>query len=203
MSSILFIDKHLYNLDMKHAFTHDILLVNDAFSLNKELIEVANTINAYGAAQVANNEHEGYTSDTRTNSRFGVDPKLYPPLQPFIDELDKSIQKAKEIYLSYNKYMYANTNFGYDILKYEPGQYFDEHVDLIPGHACFQNRQLSILIYLNDNYIGGETFFPRQELQLKPPAGSMALFPPFYTHPHISKPIISGTKYIAVTWLYP
>jgi predicted 2-oxoglutarate/Fe(II)-dependent dioxygenase YbiX len=99
--------------------------------------------------------------------------------------------------------MYANTNFGYDILKYDEGQYFKEHVDLIPGHACFQHRQLSILVYLNDDYGGGETYFSKQELQLKPPAGSIALFPPFYTHPHTSKPITSGTKYVVVTWLYP
>ncbi len=187
---------------MKHAFTKDILLINNAFKRSKELIEIVEGIGAFQEAQVANSEKPGYVSDTRTNSSFFLNDKKYPELKPFVDELNTSLEEAQKIYLQYNKYLYANINFGYDLLKYETLQYFDEHVDLIPGHDCFKNRQLSIIIYLNDDYLGGETYFPRQELQLKPPAGSMALFPPFYTHPHTSKPVQKGTKFALVNWLY-
>lgn len=187
---------------MKHAFTRDILLINDAIAFGLDLIKEAEKIGGFQDAQVANNEKGGYISDIRTNSRFFLDGKKYPELKLYVDQLDTSLDEAKKIYASYNKYLYANLNFGYDLLKYETLQYFDEHVDLIPGHDCFKNRQLSTLFYLNDDYVGGETYFPRQEVQLKPPKGSIALFPPFYTHPHTSLPVQQGVKYVVAAWLY-
>jgi len=55
---------------------------------------------------------------------------------------------------------------------------------------------MSAVLYLNDDYEGGELHFKEQGITIKPEAGSVIIFPsvePFY---HESKEIISGNKYM-------
>jgi predicted 2-oxoglutarate/Fe(II)-dependent dioxygenase YbiX len=55
-----------------------------------------------------------------------------------------------------------------------------------------------MVLYVNDNYEGGEIYFPRFDLEVKPEAGDLVIFPSTYIYEHASKPIISGTKYAIV-----
>jgi Rps23 Pro-64 3,4-dihydroxylase Tpa1-like proline 4-hydroxylase len=86
---------------------------------------------------------------------------------------------------------------GYEINKYEVGEYYDTHIDDIPSKQF--DRILSIVIYLNDDYEGGELEFPF--LKYKPTQGSGILFPSNWMYPHKSLPVIKGTKYSLVTWI--
>jgi predicted 2-oxoglutarate/Fe(II)-dependent dioxygenase YbiX len=55
---------------------------------------------------------------------------------------------------------------------------------------------ISVVMYLNDNYEGGELYFREQGVTIKAKSGDIVIFPsktPFF---HESRPIISGTKYI-------
>jgi predicted 2-oxoglutarate/Fe(II)-dependent dioxygenase YbiX len=54
-------------------------------------------------------------------------------------------------------------------------------------------------MYLNDDYEGGELWFPYLDLTFKAEAGDIVLFPSTYIFAHAAKPVISGTKYSAVT----
>jgi hypothetical protein len=47
-----------------------------------------------------------------------------------------------------------------------------------------QIRNIALVIGLNDDYDGGEFFFPNHEVKHKLKKGSVILFPPFWTHPH-------------------
>ena len=40
-----------------------------------------------------------------------------------------------------------------------------------------------------------------EDLKVKPKAGSLIVFPPYYTHAHRGNPLIKGNKYIINTWL--
>ena len=60
---------------------------------------------------------------------------------------------------------------------------------------------LSSVGYLNDNYEGGELFFDKLNLKIKPKAGDLYLFPSAYIYSHAAMPVISGTKYSIVTML--
>ena len=75
----------------------------------------------------------------------------------------------------------------------EPGQGFGLHIDASVGGT--HNRLVAALLYLKDVEDGGFTEFPFQGVRLKPTAGAMALFPPFWTHPHRGVSPISGLKY--------
>ncbi|MDJ0714647.1 MAG: 2OG-Fe(II) oxygenase [Prochloraceae cyanobacterium] len=95
------------------------------------------------------------------------------------------------------------------ILRYEPGQFYKRHVDNLLLRNRFDEaskgipiRDVSIVGYLNEDFEGGETYFDRQNLKLKPEMGNVAVFPAFWTHPHQSLPVTKGVKYSFVTWLY-
>ena len=56
-------------------------------------------------------------------------------------------------------------------------------------------------VKLNDDYEGGELYFPRQDISnIDIPAGEMLLFPGQVTHGHRCDDLISGTKYSLTIW---
>tara|TARA_Y100000766_G_C18739792_1_gene522972 strand:- start:31 stop:663 length:633 start_codon:yes stop_codon:yes gene_type:complete len=66
-------------------------------------------------------------------------------------------------------------------------------------------RQLVTLMYLNDDFEGGETEFLHQSVRIKPQAGKYVIFPAHWTHIHRGNPPIGGNKYILTSWMeeYP
>lgn len=80
-------------------------------------------------------------------------------------------------------------------VRYKPGQHFAVHSDSGFSYNC----TVSSVMYLNDEYEGGELWFPFLDLAYKPRAGDIVIFPSTYIYAHASKPITSGVKYSAVT----
>lgn len=95
------------------------------------------------------------------------------------------------------------------ILRYQPGQYYKRHIDNLllasrldeVAHGI-PTRDVSVVGYLNDDFEGGETFFDRQNLKVKPQLGNVLVFPSYYTHPHQALPVTKGQKYSFTTWLF-
>jgi predicted 2-oxoglutarate/Fe(II)-dependent dioxygenase YbiX len=81
------------------------------------------------------------------------------------------------------------------ISKYNPGSAMGRHVD----HYGNLNIQplMSAVLYLNDDYEGGELHFPEQKVKIKPEAGSIIVFPSVEPFFHESLPIIRGEKYMS------
>lgn len=75
----------------------------------------------------------------------------------------------------------------------EPGQGFGLHIDA--SVAGTHDRMVAVLMYLKDVEEGGFTDFPFQSIRVKPRAGLMLLFPPYWTHPHQGISPVSGLKY--------
>ena len=64
-------------------------------------------------------------------------------------------------------------------------------------------RNMSIIIALNDDYEGGEIFFPKQDYKVKLKKGDIICFPPYDTHPHmVAAPLNRTYRYTINTWLY-
>jgi|694.fasta_scaffold36939_3 predicted 2-oxoglutarate/Fe(II)-dependent dioxygenase YbiX len=53
----------------------------------------------------------------------------------------------------------------------------------------------SSVVYLNDDYEGGELWFPKQDYKTKPAPGTLILFPATIMYPHEVAEITSGNKY--------
>ena len=64
-------------------------------------------------------------------------------------------------------------------------------------------RNMSLIICLNDDYDGGEFYFPSQDFRIKLKKGQIIAFPPYWTHPHmVYSPTNNTYRYTINTWLY-
>lgn len=84
----------------------------------------------------------------------------------------------------------------FNFVKYDgPGTHFKIHADHGPTYVC----TISVVAYLNDDYEGGEIYFPRFDgLTIKPKAGDIVVFPSTFIYEHASQDMISGIKYAVV-----
>lgn len=80
-------------------------------------------------------------------------------------------------------------------VRYREGQHFSIHADHGFSYIC----TVSSVMYLNDDYEGGELWFPYLDVKFKPTYGDIVMFPSTYIYAHASLPVTSGTKYAAVT----
>lgn len=62
------------------------------------------------------------------------------------------------------------------------------------------DRDISLLIYLNDEYEGGELDFKRLAYTLRPRAGMLVWFPSDIRYEHMAKLVTSGRRYAIVSW---
>jgi prolyl 4-hydroxylase len=92
------------------------------------------------------------------------------------------------------------------ILRYRPGQEYRPHMDALP--AGENQRVLTMLVYLNEGYEGGETFFTRTGLKFAGKEGSGLLFCnalsggfPDPNAQHAGLPVVKGEKFIASRWI--
>jgi prolyl 4-hydroxylase len=92
------------------------------------------------------------------------------------------------------------------VLRYRPGGEYKSHMDALPAEA--NQRVLTVLVYLSDDYEGGETRFVRTGLSFRGRAGDALLFrnagadgqaDPMSLHAGL--PVTSGVKYLASRWI--
>lgn len=108
----------------------------------------------------------------------------------------------KDFTLAYQKYIQTfrvpvTQKEDYEILKYNEGNFFIDHVD----DSLFMARRVSVVYYFNDDYEGGEIVFPRFNVEIKPKANQLALFPANYMYNHNVNKVTKGTRYSMVNWM--
>lgn len=82
--------------------------------------------------------------------------------------------------------------------KTKPGEgYHVLHCEL--SRIETRNRILAFILYLN-TVEEGETYFPDQDLKIKPEQGKIAIWPAYFTHPHKGLPP-KQDKYIITGWV--
>jgi len=91
------------------------------------------------------------------------------------------------------------------ILRYAPGQQYRPHHDAGSGTV---KRELTALIWLNDDFQGGETHFPQLGITVRGGVGDMLLFrntatggEPDPRMIHAGLPVTSGVKWMASRWI--
>lgn len=116
----------------------------------------------------------------------------------FVYFKEKIDQKSSECLLDYSKKFgyWDLKEEGWVILKYEEGDFFKVHTDSSRKYP----RQVSSVYYLNDNYEGGELYFPFLDIAIKPSASELVVFPSTNLFSHEAKPILKGVKYSMANW---
>jgi prolyl 4-hydroxylase len=94
------------------------------------------------------------------------------------------------------------------VLRYLPGQEYRPHSDALPHVQPNEQRVLTFLVYLNDNYQGGETSFPALGLSFRGKAGDALMFrnanpdgTPDSRVLHAGEPVTRGVKFLASRWI--
>lgn len=98
--------------------------------------------------------------------------------------------KKVPMYSLHQKVQKTPTGGGYHV-------WHDEQTDLIHSTRC-----MVWMIYLNDDFDGGETEFLYQAKRVKPETGKLLLWPAGYTHAHRGGLVTAGTKYVITGWFY-
>jgi hypothetical protein len=84
-------------------------------------------------------------------------------------------------------------------LRYEPGDSFPSHTDspYVPGSSS--QSLFTLVIYLNDDYEGGETFFPDHNQLVRPQTGTALIFAHGIRHEALK--LLRGAKYALHTFV--
>lgn len=104
------------------------------------------------------------------------------------------------------------------VVSYKPGGFFTPHYDSCEGDTGYCERMdgasgaryLTYIIYLNDDFEGGETAFPEIKKEVKPKKGKCVVFQSTILPPdgrtilqalHGGNPVKSGNKWICNKWV--
>ena len=84
---------------------------------------------------------------------------------------------------------------GLRVAKYPDQGFYKLHIDAVKNE-----RQLSMILFLNSDFEGGELYFKNIDLTITPKAGTLIIFPSNFLFQHECKLVNGGEKYIGLTW---
>ncbi len=96
------------------------------------------------------------------------------------------------------------------LLVYEPGGHYKPHFDAVAKWKCPDgtiiwkksiDRDISTVLFLNDEFEGGDFVFPELKIRVRPEPGLLIAFPSSQYYLHKVEPVISGTRIAMVNWM--
>lgn len=112
---------------------------------------------------------------------------------------DQMLNKARELFRK-------NIDVDYvDVVTWYDGQFMAPHCDVLDFHTGLPfkdctDRIYTGVLYLNDDYDGGETFFPYLKLDIKPKKGKLLLFPSNIGYIHGVNKVSGNIRYTMPIW---
>ena len=137
----------------------------------------------------------------RSNERVKMDDAWIMEGTEHYNRIKVSFEKVINNYQKENKYCIIKNTTPFRINRYSVGGFMSEHCDNI-HHSHGQTYgypQLTSLLFLNDDYEGGE--FLVNNLSYPKKKGSAIVFPSNFMYPHQVSEITKGTRWSIVTWL--
>lgn len=124
-------------------------------------------------------------------------------------DISRCVWNSIAEYLEFINFPWFMEWYGYTPIrfnKYPAGSRMELHCDHI--HSAFDGERkgvpvLSVLAGLSDpdEYTGGElVFFGNKKVELN--KGDLMIFPSNFLYPHIVTPVLSGTRYSFVSWVW-
>jgi len=164
----------------------DMIVELENFMTEEEIIfleKAAKSITIWDVTETHENENGTVIYDAnywkdRVATRPSLD-KNDPEIGPVLERLFQRLQPIIEDFFNVKVYPTGQT-----IVRWLPGQFQNPHADkeLHDGPDAglpndFPWYDLSSLFYLNDDYEGGELYFPLQDVKFKPKRGAAYFFP--------------------------
>lgn len=95
------------------------------------------------------------------------------------------------------------TGVTYHAQKWNTGGAVDPHSDIsdLEGNLNTNStNKFTVILYLNDDYQGGELYFTQHDIKIKPKAGSIVTFPGDHTNIHGVSEVLNNIRYTIVSW---
>ena len=119
----------------------------------------------------------------------------------YYEDIKKSFERVIKKYSKEFPLFSVQHTTDFRINRYSVCGFMSSHVDNI-HHSHGQQYgypQVSALLYLNDDYEGGEFYVAGK--RVIPPQGAAIIFPSNFMFPHEAKVVTKGTRWSIVTWL--
>jgi predicted 2-oxoglutarate/Fe(II)-dependent dioxygenase YbiX len=131
-------------------------------------------------------------------------------LEPILPQIFSLLQKTvSEVINPYYNFEVKDAEAP-QLLCYGIGGHYHPHVD---AEAIWMNkdgtkewrknmdRDLAVLLYLNDDYEGGNLVFPELHINIRPKKGMLVAFPATHNYIHGVEPVTKGERFAIVTWM--
>ena len=193
----LFVNKQKFNINKIYEYPNIISdkQINEIIKIADPLVKPSPVIGPGGKNTVMNN--------VRTSHQVFI-PDKYVVVQDIYNKLSNIIGIDKDHFEQLQ------------VVRYQPGQLYKEHWD-----ACYEeekcqeflkkggNRYATFLLYLNDDFEDGETYFPLRDKKIIPEKGKAALFfnldenniDKLENSKHAGLPPKSGIKWMCNVWV--
>lgn len=133
------------------------------------------------------------SDEKKVNQSNGGDILLYTLSKMALDIFDKP---SKEYFKNNGIINQEFNNFYFT--KFEKGA---EQLHVYDDDSLKNNKRVSFKYFINDNYAGGEIYFPNFQIAVKPEKGKLLIHPSNYAYNYIDNKITDGTKYQLITWI--
>lgn len=114
----------------------------------------------------------------------------------------KTKQTIENFYSLQNK-IYADT---FNIVRWYDGMEQSVHSDkmeVLINNELYSHREFGSILYLNNNYLGGKTFYPEKNIYIDPEPGKLIVHPGDKDYLHGVSKIENGIRYtIASFWTF-
>ena len=145
-----------------------------------------------------NNDGGGSTLIGRSTT-INPDDELYEEILEAFKACLNEYTPAKESGISESN-MDSNK---FIVREYSAGSYMTEHGDAY-SYVRLDGQEvapiLTAILYLNEDYTGGDIEFVRKGISLKPKAGSLVIFPS--SDMHKVNTVIQGNRYMTQTYIH-
>lgn len=187
------------NLDYGINVYRNALKKENCFNLINNLENILETSSTYKWSSAKTNEAEDIDHARNCyDFKYKAEQinKMLPEGPELIKIHDEVNEKLNICLRDYESLWHLRMQYveAFNFVKYMTNRFFKVHVDHGPYYSC----TISAVMYLNDDYSGGEIKFTRHGLQFKPEAGDLVIFPSNFVYEHSSEPITEGTKYAVV-----
>ena len=215
---ILIIFILIYKCACKYVYNDLELFSNNTLYVDKDdydIIEIQNFLTNEECDKIIElSKGNMFSSKVYSQNEDLYDNKTRISQQCWLNDNDSFIKDISDKVKSY-----TNTHNNYleelQVVNYKPGGFFTPHYDACVGNNSYCERMndkgaryLTVLFYLNDNFEGGETIFPKINKLVKPEKGKAIIFQNVDNNGviitqalHGGEPVKNGEKWIANKWI--
>jgi hypothetical protein len=148
-------------------------------------------------------------SDTRlvNESMFTInelylnDPNVVNQWTPFVKDIKEKLDNEVEEYLkNFATVKLGSYNFSHGVF-WEQEEFTNVPLHFDSEFAIEKDQEDPIrnffcIVYMNDNFEGGQLAFPVQKKIFEPKKGMLIIFPTSYMFPHMTTPAIGGSRFL-------